>query len=65
MAQAKTMVTMTSMLEGSSDDLLATRDRNSHPKATSAKIFNINYVEEMGVITIDEISKVAKLLGIK
>lgn len=69
MAQAKTMVAMTRMLEGLSearDNLLAPKHRNSHPKATSVEIFNIKHVVEMGVITFEhENSKVAELLGMK
>lgn len=69
MAQAKTMVAMTRMLEGSSearDNLLAPKHRNSRPKATSVEIFNIKHVVEMGVITFeDENSKVVELLAMK
>lgn len=56
-AQAKSMVAMTRILEGSSEarnNLLVARHINSNANATNVKIFDIKQVVEMEVTTVEE-----------
>lgn len=56
-AQAKSMVLMTRILEGSSEvekNLLVAKHRVSHPKAANIEISIIKQVVEMGVIMAKE-----------
>lgn len=56
-AQAKSMVDMTMILEGSSEannNLLVGKHRISHAKTTSAEISNIKQAVEMEVISQEE-----------
>lgn len=66
-AQAKSMVAITRILEGSSEarnNLLVAKHMNSNANATSVKIFNIKQVVEMEGTTIEEEkNKVVVLLG--